>query len=497
MSGSIRDTQARITREALSGRLPILSTERIYSNYTSFLWTCTTFSAATWAFLIGGYLPYLGDTRISILGYLCGMILGMVPVTLASGFPSYRYGVDTIDAAKASFGIRGMILPLIGLLATMVGWTYVLVALTARGAANIIQTVQASADPTPEPIVIGFALLTLMLVWLLASKGPWLFEQLSNYIAPGHIVVTIVMLILLLLKFGPQTLMSANVATDKLYTADQVQGFAYAVEFGISNSLTWWPVMGGLTRLVKSRRDIVGPSVLGVGVLGAAFISSVAAFAAVTAGTPDPTIWMIQLGGRIIGIAIMTFVLAANIATMVIMIYLAGVSIQQVRFLTRVRWDLLIVLLLIPGIYFAFRTEWLLGTVMAWLTYNGVMFVGISGITFVDYFILRKQRVNAAHLFTSSSSGKYYFWGGFNWIAIVVAVVGIALYLEMYNPVSLVTNDYFRYLGAGLPTMTLSAILYFLLIRAVAVPLGKGDYAWAEKSATTSQVPSSSVPVGL
>ena len=491
MATDIRDTQSRVVREALSGRLPILSTERIYDTYPSFLWTCTTFSAATWAFLVGGFLPFVGNTKLFIVGYLCGLILGMVPVTLSSGMASYRYGVDPIDAAKASFGVRGIILPLFGLLATLLGWTYVLVAMTARGAGNVIQTVRSSSEATGEPFVIALALLTLVVVWLLASKGPWLFERLSHYIAPGHIIVTVTMLVILLVKFGPAELWSANIPADQILTEDPVKGFAYAVEFGVANALTWWPVMGGLTRLVRRRSHIVGPSVIGVGILGQAFLATVAALAAVTAGTPDPTIWMIQLGGPILGTAIMTFVLVANIATMVIGVYLAGVSIQQIKPLTRLRWDLLVALLLLPGVYFAFRTEWLLSVVPTWLTYNGVMFVAITGITFVDYFVLRAQKLDPAHLFAASSQGKYQFWGGFNWAAVLVVIASIAFYLAMYDPVTLATNEYFRYFGAGLPAILLAGIAYYVLMRAVVIPLGKGAYGADQ---VPSRMPSSGEP---
>jgi NCS1 family nucleobase:cation symporter-1 len=98
--GDLKSTQSRVTQEALSGRLPILGGERVYNGYLPFLWTCVAFSAATWAFLIGSYLPYIGNTVAGIAGYTTGMILGMVPVTLAAGFSSYRYGVETLDAAK-------------------------------------------------------------------------------------------------------------------------------------------------------------------------------------------------------------------------------------------------------------------------------------------------------------------------------------------------------------------------------------------------------------
>jgi len=56
--------------ESLSGRLPLRSNESVYKNYRLLLWTCTAFSAATWAFLICGFLPYVGDVRIGVLGYL-------------------------------------------------------------------------------------------------------------------------------------------------------------------------------------------------------------------------------------------------------------------------------------------------------------------------------------------------------------------------------------------------------------------------------------------
>ena len=34
-------------------------------------------------------------------------------------------------------------------------------------------------------------------------------------------------------------------------TQDHGLGFAYAVEFGVANGMTWWPIVGGLTRLIK------------------------------------------------------------------------------------------------------------------------------------------------------------------------------------------------------------------------------------------------------
>lgn len=248
-------TSHSVEQEALAGRLPVLSGNRVYKTYGSFLWTCCAFSAATWAFLIGSYLPYVGDWRLGVMGYVIGLIIGMALVSLASGVPSYKYGTDPIDTAKASFGYRGIIVPLFGLLATLIGWSYVVEALTARGAANVAATVTGSqvTGDSHEHLVIGVALATLFLVWFIACKGPKFFERLNGFIGPLHMLITLVMFGILVHKFGLENLWHNQVAPDQMLSHDPVQGLALAVEFGVSNAMTWWPVMGGLTRLVKAK----------------------------------------------------------------------------------------------------------------------------------------------------------------------------------------------------------------------------------------------------
>ena len=468
--------QEHAIREAIDGRMPVLSGERLYSSYGSFLWTCTSLSAATWAYLIGGNLPAVGNTLIGILGYLCGMILGLVPVTLASGLPSYRYGVDPIDGAKPAFGVNGAALTLLGSLVTLVGWAYVLVALTAQGFVSVVGVVRRSTS-YDESLATAVGLIALAVVWLAARRGPTFFKRLSQYVAPGQILVTTALLVLLLYRFGPSVLWTSNAPHDQTLTGDHALGFAYAVEFGVSNSFGWWPVMGGLTRLVKRRRHILGPTIIGAGVLGAAFISAVAAISASKAGTADPTRWMLAIGGPVIGVVMLVFVLAANIVTMVILIYLAAVAAQQLRRLSRIRWDFLLILLLVPGVYFAFRTAWVLNVVMTWLSYNAIMFAGITGIMLVDYFFLRRETLDARHLFTRERCGKYWYWGGVNWAAMGVLAATAPVYFYLYSPTSFRVAPLFKYAGAGLPTMLLAGVVYLALTLLLLRPIRKGDYA--------------------
>lgn len=475
--GPVEDSVgATARREALAGRLPVQASERLYDSYFSYMWTGVTFAAATYAFLIGGALPFVGNTKLGVAGFLVGLIFGVVPVQLSMGMPSFRLGIDGIDVVKASFGTRGAVLPLVGSLASATGWTYVIFALTGRGAANVIQTLRGGGAAPNEALVVIVALVALLGTWAVASKGPRMFERVANYISPGHLLITAVMLGLLILKFGP-SLWNTNVPASEALTTDPKMSFAYALEFGFATGLGWWPFAGGLARLVKRRSIMMGPMVLGTGVIGSGFLACVASYAAVTAGTPDPTIWMIQLGGKYLGTAIMTFVLFANIATSVILIYQAGVSIQQIKWFALIRWHWLVALLLLPGVWVAFHTEWTLKETMTWLAYNGTIFSGFTAICFVDYFILRKQVLNASHIFTHSPLGKYWFWGGVNWIAVIVSVAAVVIYTLPYDPISLAVKPWFRFMGAGIPATILSALAYYVLMRVLVLPMGKGGYA--------------------
>ncbi len=493
------DIHSRVTQRALTARMPVLSGERIYTNYSSFLWTCTAFAAATWAYIIGSSLPYVGNTKAGVAAFFAGIVVGMVPVALSSGMPSMRYGVDTIDAAKSSFGSRGIVVPLIGLLATMVGWTCVVVALTAQGAGNAVRSI-GNEHSSPSGLIVVVGVAAVFASWLVVSRGPWLFERISNYVAPGHLVVAGVMVAVLLVKFGASDLWNANVPADQALTADRAKAFMLAFEFGFAGAFTWWPAMGGLTRLVRKQNHVVGPSVVGCGILGAAVLSAIAAVAAVKAGTYDPTVWMVTLGGNVLGTAMIAFLLVANIPTMVIMIYLAGVAIQQIRPLARVPWPALMAALLVLPLIAGFNSGWVLANVMKWLTYNGLLFAGITGITLVDYFVLRRQELDARHLFVNGRTGRYWFWGGVNVIAVAVSGLSIAFFLWMFDPISLDAKGAFRVIGVSIPTIALSALVYYVAMRLIAIPLGKGGYdryARQESAAAERQLTTAEVPVSL
>lgn len=79
-----------------------------------------------------------------------------------------------------------------------------------------------------------------------------------------------------------------------------------------------------------------------------------------------------------------------------------------------------------------------------------------------------------------------------NWLAVAIIAGGIATYITIYDPMSLRAVAAFRYLGAAIPLMTVSALLYYVLMRLIVIPLGRGGYpsplTAAKGSLATTQV---------
>jgi nucleobase:cation symporter-1, NCS1 family len=144
---------------------------------------------------------------------------------------------------------------------------------------------------------------------------------------------------------------------------------------------------------------------------------------------------------------------------------LGSISIQQRGPLARLPWRTTVTIILVPSLVVAFRTQDTLDRVMELLTYNGVMFVGVAPVLLVDFFVLRRQVIEPAHLFTRSRWGRYWYSGGINWVAMSVVLISTLLYFTLFNPVTLKTAHAFRLVGASVPIFVCAAAAYAVLDR--------------------------------
>jgi NCS1 family nucleobase:cation symporter-1 len=468
--------------------LPSRPSDRIYTSFSGLLFTQIALAAAIWTVLAGGLLPYVGDLKIGIAGFVCGTVLGMGPVILGSALPSFRYGVDVVDMSKAVLGTRGVAVMLTGFVVMSLGWAAIGLAMICRGIGSLpVRTGHMDAAHGEQSIVL-VGLFAITLSFFLLHRGIGSIQRANNLVGPALIAFMLCSLALLLHKFGADGLLESRIPAGELLTTAPRATFGYGFEFGVTLALAWYPYAGALFRLVKSPRHIVGPTMLGGALLGICLTVIVSALAAARYGSPDPSFWFVQLTGPLIGNTVVVAVLLMSLAAICMVVYVSAIALQQYRALARMRWPLLVLGILAPLLGVVTNTSWVLAHVMTFATFGGLIFFSLAGVMVTDFWILRRGQLDVAHLFVADATGHYWYWGGVNWCALLVVAAGVAMYLAMYDPVTMHAGAVFSVFGAALPVLVASGAIYYVLARVVVLPSGRGGYRVAAERVPGSTV---------
>ena len=105
----------------------------------------------------------------------------------------------------------------------------------------------------------------------------------------------------------------------------------------------------------------------------------------------------------------------------------------------------------------------------------GVAFAPLCGIQIVDYFVLRRGRIDIRAIYMDAPHGPYYFWRGINPAAMVALAAGCVTYITLLNPLSYHSAGPYPYLTASLPSAAAAAFAYFL-VSLLVIRAGRGGY---------------------
>ncbi len=458
-----------------TSRAAIRDDERLYGSFSSFFLMIATFGASAWIFLVGSVLPFVGNARLGMLGFIAGVLLGSVICLVGAALPGYRYGIDSIDVSAACLGSRGTLLPIAGTVLMSLCWAAVLIAMIASGMTSLLTQLHlvdaAAANRLRLPVYLGVT----ALCFLLPRSGQDKVLRATALVGPGLLGIAAICFGLMLSRFGFSHLWNVNVPSSAALTQDRRTGLCYALEFGVTFSAMWWPFVGGLCRLVKHRRHVIHPFMFGT-LWGSGFCAAVAALAAVHTGSSDPVVWIVGLAGPVTGTLMVALIFLMNIPTTAMLVSFASITMQQFQVVARMRWTVLVAMTFIPVAFGAVDPDWVLAHVAGITSYSGLMFLGLAAIAVVDFHFLRHQRLEVKSLLGQEIGGRYWFWGGVNWIAMLIVILGVVIYLWIYDPLSLAVSPAFRFLGAALPVMLGSGVLYFGLMQVIAIPRGRGSY---------------------
>lgn len=470
------DLESRLRDEAIFGRLPLLRGEREYST-KGILATGFTYAVAAWCFLIGGYAANVVGAVQGIVALIAGCLIGVTFSSAASALACNRYGLEQIDYTKSCFGQKGAKLILVFYLVNQIGWTGMILVMFGRGVANVagalgVAGVATGSGPSAEWLVRVVVAVGIVVVYLIVIRGVHILNVFNAIVTPGLILVTI-LLFYVIFRHGGWATVVHKAPLDP--ASDPRLGYIVALEYGLGAGFSWWPGIGFLTRNTDTQRNSLYPQILTMG-LGMGVVCCTGLLAGLLYRAYDPTIWMIKVGGPLLGALALALVAIANVSASALMMYTAALACRHVGVLRKRPWRTLVAWTLIPLLVYAALPELLYAKGSAFLAYNATMFAPISGVLVVDYLFLRRQRLNVSQIFEDAKEGHYRFLGGFNLPALGCVLLGQLIYVWLLDPVSLVARGPVRLLTASAPAVLLPMLLYFLLARLWLLPAGLGGY---------------------
>ncbi|MET3288638.1 UNVERIFIED_CONTAM: NCS1 family nucleobase:cation symporter-1 [Brevibacillus sp. OAP136] len=459
-----------VEKESVFGLLPILPKERIWGGY-DYTMVNIGLAIATWCFMIGGSLSTVVDLKKGFAALLAGDTISVLFVCLAVSMPSVKFGVDQYISQRSIFGFNGLKFPLFFVLLIQFGWVAILSIMFGNSASNIYAAV-ANVPQPPIAVVVGFALLALVLSWIVVAKGPVSIKWLNRIVAPGLVLMLIVMIYMLFTQhsFAEILAMKPSAPYD-----DEWKNYMAALEMSLGTGFSWWPIMGGMARLTKTQRAAFWPNMIGINlciVIGA----MTGLVSGLVVGNADPTAWMVPIGGPIFGVIALLFIAIANITSTTAMAYSNTLALKQIKGFMNTSWGKLCFIFLAPAAPLVFFPDQIFNYAGSFLAICGTIMGPLTGISFVDYYILRKQRIELAGLYSDELGRPYRYWGGTNYVAIFVLIVSTLVYFLILNPITFDSSPFFLYATATMPVTLLASFLYYALTKAIVIPKQLGGY---------------------
>jgi NCS1 family nucleobase:cation symporter-1 len=386
----------------------------------------------------------------AVLTIFLGNVIVLVPMVL-NAHAGTRYGIPFPVYCRASFGIRGANIP--ALLRALVACGWFGIQTWIGGSA--IYTIMAQflphwrqLEPIPRvginPAELGCFLFFWLINMFVIYKGIESIRVLLNIKAP-----LLIGLGLLLLAWAYH---AAGGFGDMLTRPSQFgPGGEKEGQFGtvfllaLTANVSFWATLAlnipDFSRYARSQRDqMLGQalglpttmglySFIGVAVTSAAFVIYKDLPDEAKKELWDPVVLLSKFDNKVLliiaMIALCIATLATNIAANVVSpandfahLWPRRISFRIGGFITG-----LVGILIQPWYLLASAGTY----IYTWLVGYSLLLGAVGGVLIADYIVIRRTRLDQAGLYTKD--GPYWYWQGFNWLAVIALSLGIAVSL--------------------------------------------------------------------
>ncbi|WP_010621283.1 cytosine permease [Paucilactobacillus suebicus] len=420
-------------------------------------WVGANANNGTW--FIGGVIAACG-----LWGGVSALIIGssIAYVFLAIvGLIGYRTGITTTGLSRASFGIRGSVVPSIVNLVQFIGWTAVNTFIAATSISYICNTVfgwPVYGKPGGNWTLL-FGIVVMSVLHLISVSAGQRSVQMIERIGMILVFAFVVWETFVVFK---QT--SFHQISQWQVPFKQKMSFGSALDALAAFNLAWVTAGADFTRFTNKRFVATSAPFWGalIGVLWFALVGLVATISiAVSSGTydannSDPSTIAAKLG---LGILAMIVIILTSMTANAVNLQAAGSALNNMMpkiSLKVALWIATIVatfVTMIPMVVGSF-----LDTFTAFLDILGMILGPWMSIMCVDYFILHRGHYSMDDL--TNGDGPFWYRLGINWWAFACWILGVVVFLGLQK-----IEWFDQTVGAAYPAMVIVGIVYYIIMK--------------------------------
>jgi nucleobase:cation symporter-1, NCS1 family len=357
-------------------------------------------------------LSLLETILVVAIGNLAGCALfGMFCVM------GHRTGVNQMVLSRSAFGRRGAYIPGVAQLLLTMGWVGVNTWVVLDLVLGVLDEMGVHGG-TGLKYVVGFLLMAVQV--LIAIYGFYLIRTFEKYTVPVAALIMVVMSVLAWTKTDVQWTHSTVSGSDKLTSISQL-----LTAIGIGWGISWFTYSADYTRFVARKytdRQVFWGTAAGM-FLPTVWLAALGASIASSGSESDPSQLVASVFG-VMTIPVLLLIMHGPIATNILNLYSCSLAALSIGLKTARRnvtaiagiVGSLVLIAFIQSESFATSFDNWIASIVVWIS-------PWAGVTLVEYFILRRGKVDVPALYDPPQTSKY---GDVNWRAVIALVLGLA-----------------------------------------------------------------------
>lgn len=422
-----------IQQETITGIVPMTNKDRQYSFWDLFLST-SGFAIATWCYTQGAYVAqYLTFSQmlINIFSFnIIWVFIECLPILFA-----VKYGIDLWIWLRAVLGKRGVALLSTTISLANFGWYAVAANLFASSMIHLANSFGLGLDKGLWAPILGT--LCVLLGTLIALGGPEVIKWTNRFLVIALLLVGLIIVGICFVAVPITDIMNVQPATQGDLTP--LERFMLSGEGNVAFAFSWSTQALVLPRLAKTERSGYWATALSYGVVAPFFVATggvmaLAMFVKTGVYESDPTTMLSTLSTPAFALLSLLLVAFANIGTQGTGSYVNCMIVKSG--MPKVSYKLMV---WVAMVYVSALTIW--GGVEeyfgSFISLAAYIQGPIIGMIVVDYFLLRKRKLDLRSAYFLEGHQAYEFTKGFNLVGLSCVFISLLVaVLFVYNPVT-------------------------------------------------------------